>query len=92
MSFPRTHSTHVNSFKVCPGWGRYDTQDNDTQHNDTQYHDTQRNNKKTTIHTVDTVMLSAIYAECRKFAYNDESHYAECRYAECRGAGWGTNP
>jgi hypothetical protein len=39
------------------------------------------------------VMLSVIYAECRKQAHYAECHYAECcyaecRYAECRGAGW----
>jgi hypothetical protein len=36
----------------------------DAQHNDTQY---------------SVVMLSVIYAECRK-----EAHYAQCHYAECR--------
>jgi hypothetical protein len=29
------------------------------------------------------VMLSVIYAECRKQTYCAECHYAECRYAEC---------
>jgi hypothetical protein len=32
------------------------------------------------------VMLSVIYANCRKIGLYAECHYAECRYAECRGA------
>jgi len=35
-------------------------------------------------------MLYVVYAECPKYAFYDECHYAEsrydeCHYAECRG-------
>jgi hypothetical protein len=32
------------------------------------------------------VMLTVIYAECRKQTLNAQFRYAECRYAECRNA------
>jgi hypothetical protein len=32
------------------------------------------------------IVLSVIYAKCRKYAHNVEYYYAQCRYAECRGA------
>jgi hypothetical protein len=32
------------------------------------------------------IMLSFIYAECRKLAHFAVCHYAECHYAECRSA------
>ncbi len=45
--------------------------------------------------TLSTVMLTALYAMCRKYAHYAECSYAECcyidcRYAECRGAIPGT--
>jgi hypothetical protein len=41
--------------------------------------------------TLNTVMLSVIYVECRNEAHfavchYAERHYTECRYAECSGA------
>jgi hypothetical protein len=46
---------------------RHNLKKRNSQHNDTQHNST---------YTVDAVMLSDVYAECRKFAHN----------AECRGA------
>jgi hypothetical protein len=37
------------------------------------------------ITSLDAVMLSVIFAECRVFNCYAVRHYAECRYAECRG-------
>ena len=51
--------------------------------------------------TLNTVMLSVVYAECHKqahyveFCYAEcrcaECRYAECRHAECRGASFSSS-
>ncbi len=39
-----------------------------------------------TQHNGSVVMLSVIYAQCRKQTSYAQCLYAKCRYAECRGA------
>jgi hypothetical protein len=70
----RRHDTYHNDIQ------HNDIQNNDIQNNDTHHNGIQHNIKlNATLHKRSVIMLSVIYAECRK-----QTHYAECHYAECR--------